>query len=877
MAAEYEVNIKINSDKIVTDLNKVDNKIKNLGKSATSQEKSFEKIVDKRARLMNRINELDSKGLNVAKLRKQMGKATTEQGRKDLGNAQKEFRVLERTIRLEQSKLRILRAQRQGFPASPIRGIRSMMGSPAQIAASGRQRVSPIGGRIDIAGSPAQMAAIKKMEMAEIRADKNVHFAELKLIQKRQKVELDNVDKLLQANIKSLESFDKRLEAANAKRLAGNRNQYARPIGPAMAPMQGAAFPIGGAAGIPGSPEFNRALEIGRFRSSPIGGAVNIAGSPAARKARREQLEQVGLGAGFPLLFGGGAGSVIGGGLGGLTGSFGAQIAFSAIGQQIDQFIASVGAVGTALTSASGTVEMFREKNLFSSDAVKEHAFQLEEQGKMQELATLLTKDLASQIGVNAVNNFQLLGGELKTFLGTINQLFLSVQGFVAGPLAKLLGAINTVLGGVSTDLQFGNLRRSLTGDAAAQFEAIIAETRGTRELSTQERQRAIRKGESTDPVEGRLTTTVKEAVLKDPRVAALRQTINVTGQTTLDDTLGFKPPKPPKPPRDREAERAKRLMERSRERIQLLGLEAKKIGEITVFKDKIAQAERDGDEQLVIRLNTERKLAEIASKEDKLITKLVQTDLPAEQKLREQIAIQTQSTAQANEAIAEGQRQLADFQQKEDQRRAQAMQKYIDQQYELNIAVQQQLALADGISNVMGQGMTQAFDALINGAENWGRALQDIAANVLRDIARQLIQIYVIEQAIGFMKNLLSPAPPLLATSALPGTSGFGVGIPSTGKILQSAPARADGGSVSSGRPYFVGERGPELFVPGASGNIVPNHAMGGANVTVNVDASGTQAQGNQPNAKLLGQAIGAAVQAELIKQKRPGGLLAV
>jgi hypothetical protein len=50
----------------------------------------------------------------------------------------------------------------------------------------------------------------------------------------------------------------------------------------------------------------------------------------------------------------------------------------------------------------------------------------------------------------------------------------------------------------------------------------------------------------------------------------------------------------------------------------------------------------------------------------------------------------------------------------------------------------------------------------------------------------------------------------------------------------------------------------------------------MGGANVTVNVDASGTQAQGNQPNAKLLGQAIGAAVQAELIKQKRPGGLLA-
>ena len=45
--------------------------------------------------------------------------------------------------------------------------------------------------------------------------------------------------------------------------------------------------------------------------------------------------------------------------------------------------------------------------------------------------------------------------------------------------------------------------------------------------------------------------------------------------------------------------------------------------------------------------------------------------------------------------------------------------------------------------------------------------------------------------------------------------------------------------------------------------------------NVVVNVDASGSSAQGDQPNAKALGQAIGAAVQAELIKQKRPGGLL--
>ena len=42
-------------------------------------------------------------------------------------------------------------------------------------------------------------------------------------------------------------------------------------------------------------------------------------------------------------------------------------------------------------------------------------------------------------------------------------------------------------------------------------------------------------------------------------------------------------------------------------------------------------------------------------------------------------------------------------------------------------------------------------------------------------------------------------------------------------------------GGTVAAGSPYIVGERGPELFVPGASGSIVPNGAMGGAPVIVN------------------------------------------
>jgi hypothetical protein len=48
-----------------------------------------------------------------------------------------------------------------------------------------------------------------------------------------------------------------------------------------------------------------------------------------------------------------------------------------------------------------------------------------------------------------------------------------------------------------------------------------------------------------------------------------------------------------------------------------------------------------------------------------------------------------------------------------------------------------------------------------------------------------------------------------------------------------------------------------------------------GNTSVVVNVDASGSQVQGDAGKSEQLGRVISQAVQAELIKQKRPGGLL--
>jgi hypothetical protein len=46
----------------------------------------------------------------------------------------------------------------------------------------------------------------------------------------------------------------------------------------------------------------------------------------------------------------------------------------------------------------------------------------------------------------------------------------------------------------------------------------------------------------------------------------------------------------------------------------------------------------------------------------------------------------------------------------------------------------------------------------------------------------------------------------------------------------------RASGGPVARGSSYIVGEKGPELFTPGTSGNITPNNALGGGGNTINI-----------------------------------------
>ena len=111
---------------------------------------------------------------------------------------------------------------------------------------------------------------------------------------------------------------------------------------------------------------------------------------------------------------------------------------------------------------------------------------------------------------------------------------------------------------------------------------------------------------------------------------------------------------------------------------------------------------------------------------------------------------------------------------------------------------------------------------------------------------------------------------------SALSGGKGFG-------GFLGGLFGKERGGPVSAGGAYLVGERGPEILQLGSKGgNVIPNSKIGGGGgnvyntVSVTVDAGSSSVDGNNAGANQLGEQIAAAIQSELIKQKRVGGLLA-
>jgi len=191
--------------------------------------------------------------------------------------------------------------------------------------------------------------------------------------------------------------------------------------------------------------------------------------------------------------------------------------------------------------------------------------------------------------------------------------------------------------------------------------------------------------------------------------------------------------------------------------------------------------------------------------------------------------------------------------------------------------------ALADPINRLasladtVGSAFGESFKGIIKGSMTAQEALRNLfmrTADHFLDMAAQMIakQIQMSILGIGLKFFGSSMAPSRGANTG--GTDLFGRDFDDP--MFGMPRGRANGGAVKGGSSYLVGERGPELFSPGVSGMITPNEMLGGStNIVVNVDASGSSVEGDEENGRELGRMISVAIQSELIKQKRPGGLL--
>jgi hypothetical protein len=231
-------------------------------------------------------------------------------------------------------------------------------------------------------------------------------------------------NKLIDAEIR------KRQEAARIQKLTAagifETTRFARPIGP------GPAVPAGG---------------------FPTAGMQAPPGMAAMQKRITSFGENLALGAGFPLLFGGGAGSVAGSVLGSFVGpGFGGQILGGAIGQILDQAVQKTAQLGSAMRAL--------------------------DLSKIEESGIRINANLETQVSLMRQ------AGDLAGAQAAIQQRVLNVTGALPGTVEGISDAVN-VLGSAwdsftaAAGVTLGIIGAPFAAALGAAFEIVNALLRG--------------------------------------------------------------------------------------------------------------------------------------------------------------------------------------------------------------------------------------------------------------------------------------------------------------------------------------------------------------------------------------------------------------
>ena len=149
--------------------------------------------------------------------------------------------------------------------------------------------------------------------------------------------------------------------------------------------------------------------------------------------------------------------------------------------------------------------------------------------------------------------------------------------------------------------------------------------------------------------------------------------------------------------------------------------------------------------------------------------------------------------------------------------------------------------------SRTFGAGWNKAFRDYVDNAENAASHAQKIFQTLTQTLEDGLMRLFktgklgwsdMLQTMIdALMRSQIQQLMAKVMSPSVGGGSAGGSGGLFGGSIIPGI--LAEGGPAAMNRPYIVGERGPELFIPSSNGQMVPNSGLGGGgNVTYNISA---------------------------------------
>ena len=906
MASEYSVNIRLNTEQVRADLKNIKKDIDKLGKvnigssqRAQRTEAQITKNKDAQKAAMvetRRIGDLVQKaadqGLKVDKARSAVNKAALADGRQEFKLSKAQHKVAleelktQRAITKEKGQQARLSQSIGRQIASPIGGTRTMMGSPTQLgfAGAGMGRSSLRGNRFQF-GSPAFFEAGARAGGAS--------------------------SPLLGTRFDFGSPAQRAFSGGPSLPIGGSRSIFGSPAFNAAQGVGAPRVPIGGRADLVGSPA--NLLSIGKQNAMPVKGFESLVGSPAYYEAQNKEILRIAKMNTLPVK---GMKHIVGspayfedqlkrvkkmkGPTGFTADQFGPQLA-PMQGPRFPTGRASAlnfdsqgnllpGPAGSRQTRAGLRRTFARNRGPALQSAAISGAFPLLfGQGPVAAAGGAIGGGLGGVFGgqmggfaggligtavvsgvQSFVNSIKELGSALDPVNGSASQAVQSL-GFLSSARAREIALIEkqigrqTALAAVRKELadtvgakqtlalqeaarDINNFQKSIQ-ESLAKFRANAASFMADITPGSAVEREMINRGVATDP-----QSELSKAFLANQAAAQ-----SITGRSLEARIAGFTAPSGFLGSGEGKITQAgKAELKRLKAERDILEVKLRALG----IEDKVSSLVKDTNVTFMEQLTTRRTAFDLESRVLELRSQGINPAIAKEMAMFEKINSDNATGLQSEINL-----------------RKQALEQISDP-IKKQILIDEITGLEDGLKLLRDQNkerikavqktmeLNMKTDLVVSSAEKLKETLVTDIGEGIKGLIRGTSTLS--DVLSGVVDKLIDAAFNMALFGNVGGSFMPGLGL--LGSIF-----RANGGPVKAGGSYVVGERGPEVFTPGVSGMITPNHALGGStNIVVNVDASGSNVEGDEEEGRQLGIVLSAAIESELIKQKRPGGLLA-